>query len=148
MMQREDNNTINNRHWGKHASIQMFIKHSGGSRGGAQALIEHFSTKIMAQEKKILLWDPFPWTQGEDEQHPHFLKGLDPPLNNLNNICLWCKMLGAESHLNAMLRAWWLIRKTSSSNTMLDENVWSFSQDFKAYLNFSVQIVVTICWGP
>ena len=29
MMQREDNNTINNKHWGKHASIQMFIKYSG-----------------------------------------------------------------------------------------------------------------------
>ena len=55
MMQREDNNTINNRHWGKHASIQMFIKHSGGSRGGAKALIEHFSTKMMTQEKKLLL---------------------------------------------------------------------------------------------
>lgn len=100
MMQREENNTIKNRHWGKHASIQMFIKHSGGSRGGVQALVEHFSTKMMAQEKKILLCDPFPWTQGEDKQHPHFLKGLNPPLNSLK----WCKMLDAENHLNAMLR--------------------------------------------
>lgn len=57
MMQREDNNTINNKHWGKHASIQMFIKHSGGSRGGAKALIEHFSTKMMTQEKKIIIID-------------------------------------------------------------------------------------------
>ena len=53
----------------------MFIKHSGGSRGGAQALIEHFSTKMMAQEKKNYYYEtPFPWTQGEDEQHPDFLK--------------------------------------------------------------------------
>ena len=57
MMQREDNNTINNKHWGKHASIQMFIKRSGGSRGGAKALIEHFSTKMMTQEKKIIIID-------------------------------------------------------------------------------------------
>ena len=35
----------------------MFIKHSGGSRGGAKALIEHFSTKMMTQEKKIIIID-------------------------------------------------------------------------------------------
>ena len=98
MLQTEDNNTINNRHWGKHASIQMFIKHSGGYRGGGQALIV-FQPKWWPEKKKKL-WDPFPWKQGKDEQHPHFLKGLDPPLNNLK----WCKMLDAESHLNAMLR--------------------------------------------
>ena len=74
-MQREDNNTINNRHWGKHASIQMFIKHSGGSRRGAQAqALIVFQPKLWPKKKKKLLWDPFPWTQGEDEQHPHFLK--------------------------------------------------------------------------
>ena len=57
MMQREDNNTINNKHRGKHASIQMFIKHSGGSMGGAKALIEHFLIKMMTQEKKIIIID-------------------------------------------------------------------------------------------
>ena len=87
MMQKEDNNTINNRHWGKHASIQMFIKHSGGSRGGDQALIEHFSTKMMAQEKKIIIMRPLSLNTRWGRAAPPFPQGLDPPLNNLTFVC-------------------------------------------------------------
>ena len=103
MMQREDNNTINNRHWGKHASIQMFIKHSGGSRGGAKALIEHFSTKMMAQEKKNYYYEtPFPEHKVRTSSTP--ISSRSRSTTEQFNICLWCKMLDTESHLNAMLR--------------------------------------------
>lgn len=71
VLQREDNNTINNRHWGKHASIQMFIKHSSDPREGPKPSL-FFNQNDGPRKKK--LWDPFPWKQGKDEQHPYFLK--------------------------------------------------------------------------
>ena len=33
-----------------------------------------FRPKWWPKKKNILLWDCFRWTQGDDEQHPHFLK--------------------------------------------------------------------------
>ena len=81
----------------------MFIKYSGGSREGAQALIEHFSTKMMAQEKKKNYYETA-FAEHKVTTSSTAISSRFGSTTEQFNICLWCKMLDAESHLNAMLR--------------------------------------------
>ena len=92
--------TITNRHWGKHASIQMFIKHSGGSRGEAQALIV-FQPKWWPKIEKIY---ETPFLEHKVRMSSTPITSRSGSITEQFNICLWCKMLDSESHLNAMLR--------------------------------------------
>ena len=58
---------------------------------------------LLAQEKKIIIMRPLSLNTRWGQAAPPFPQGSGSTTEQFN-ICLWCKMLDAESHLNAMLR--------------------------------------------
>lgn len=77
----------------------MFIKHSSDPREGPKPSL-FFNQNDGPRKKNYKT--PFPENKVRMSSTP--ISSRSGSTTEQFNICLWCKMLDAESHLNAMLR--------------------------------------------